>query len=232
VRGIIAESEIVYPEQRRLIEDTFGCRLFSCYGHTEKLVAAAACERSANYHVWPTYGFFELLDDRGQLVATRGQRGEIVGTGFINDVVPFIRYRTGDRATYEGEGCLECGRAHTIIREIRGHNIQEVLVTRDGTRITWTALNVHDDTFDHVLQFQFYQDEPGRAVLRVVPAAGFSGKDRRRIERTLGLKFDGRLDFMIEVVDSVSLSSRGKAIYVDQRIPDLDAADSASPGTG
>ncbi|RLC74730.1 MAG: phenylacetate--CoA ligase family protein, partial [Chloroflexi bacterium] len=34
IRGIIAESETVYPEQRRMIEETFKCRYFSCYGHS------------------------------------------------------------------------------------------------------------------------------------------------------------------------------------------------------
>src|SRR5262245_53818516 len=91
IRGLIAESEIVYDDQRALVESVFGRRLFSCYGHTEKLVLAAGCEHSDAYHVWPTYGFFELLDQAGLPVRTIGARGEIVGTGFINSVMPFIR---------------------------------------------------------------------------------------------------------------------------------------------
>ena len=62
IRGIIAESEIVYPQQRQMIQETFGCRVFSCYGQSEKVVLAVACEYSDNYHIWPTYGYFELLD--------------------------------------------------------------------------------------------------------------------------------------------------------------------------
>jgi phenylacetate-CoA ligase len=223
VRGLIAESEIVYPEQRELVEQVFGVRLFSCYGLTEKVVAAAECERSTRYHVWPTYGFFELLDDNGQAVTTPGQRGEIVGTGFINRVVPFIRYRTGDYATWVGEGCDECRRHHPLIEEIQGHRIQETLVARDGHRITWTALNVHDDTFDRVLRFQFSQDTPGRARLRVVPAPGFGPADRQRIERGLELKLDGQLELSFELADDIPLSRSGKVIYVDQRIPGVAA---------
>jgi len=148
--GILAESENVYSEQRRLAEEVFGCRYFSSYGHTEKLVAAAECENSTNYHVWPTYGYFELLDEHGVPVTTPGKRGEIVGTGFINNIVPFIRYRTGDYATYIGNRCEECGREMPIIADIRGHNIQEHLVAIDGSIITWSAVNMHDDTFDNV----------------------------------------------------------------------------------
>jgi len=221
VRSIIAESEIVYPEQREMVEEVFGCRLFSGYGHSEKLVLAAECEHSTDYHVWPTYGYFELLDERGQPVTTPGKRGEIVGTGFINTVMPFIRYRTGDWATYVGDRCDACGREHVIIRDIRGHRTQEVLVAADGTEISWTALNMHDDTFLHVRQFQFMQETPGTAVLRIVPADGFAGDDKVRIQRNLGHKLDSQITFSIELIAAIPLSARGKAIYVDQRIPKM-----------
>jgi phenylacetate-CoA ligase len=218
IRGIIAESEIVYPEQRQMVEEVFDCRYFSCYGQSEKVVLATGCEKSDDYHVWPTYGFFELLDNDGNPVTTPGQRGEIVGTGFINTVMPFIRYRTGDWATYIGERCEACGREHTIIRDIRGHRIQEVLIAADGSEIPWAALNMHDDTFFHVRQFQFLQETPGQAVLHIVPAEGFGEDEANRIHRNLGRKLDRQLDFTIELVESIPLSARGKAIYVDQRI--------------
>jgi phenylacetate-CoA ligase len=221
VHGLIAESENVYPDQRRLVEAIFGHRLFSCYGLTEKVVAAAECEHTTDYHVWPTYGFFELLDEAGQPVTTPGQRGEIVGTGFINEVVPFVRYRTGDFATYVGERCSACGRAQPIITDIRGHRIQEVLVAADGGLITWTSLNVHDDSYARILRFQFRQDTPGRARLRLLPAPGFAERDGDHLLRTLNAKLDGRLRLELDVVESLPTTGLGKAIYVDQRIPGI-----------
>ena len=152
---------MVYPEQREMVEEVFGCRYFSCYGHTEKLVFASECEESTDYHIWPTYGYFELLDENDKPVTTPGVRGEIVATGFINTVMPFIRYRTGDWATYVGNRCDACGRKHTIIRDIRGHRTQEILITANGSEISWTALNMHNDTFLNVQQFQFRQEKPG-----------------------------------------------------------------------
>jgi len=219
IRGVLLESEIVYPQQKRLLEEVFGVRVFSSYGHSEKLILAAYCEHSDNYHVWPTYGYFELLDEQGNPVTTPGQRGEIVGTGFINTVMPFIRYRTGDFATYVGDRCEACGRQHILIRDIRGHRTQEVLITADHTEISWTAMNMHDETFTNVRQFQFYQDRPGRAVLRVVPAPGFGEEDARRILANLDTKLDGQIRIEIELVESIRSTRHGKAIYVDQQIP-------------
>ena len=218
VLGIIAESEIVYPEQRRLAEEVFGCRMFSCYGQSEKVVLASGCEYSDDYHVWPTYGYFELLDEDGNPATAPGQRGEIVGTSFINTVMPFIRYRTGDYATYVGDHCERCGRNHPIIRDIRGHRTQEYLLAANGSRIPWAALNMHDDTFLNVRQFQFFQDTPGEAELRVVPAGEFVEADRERLLEGLAPKLDGQLSLKVRAVASIKLSPRGKAIYVDQRV--------------
>ena len=218
IRGIIAESETVYPQQKMMVEGAFHCRYFSCYGHSEKLVLAAGCEHCDDYHVWPTYGYFELIDDDGNPVTEPDRRGEIVGTGFINKVTPCIRYRTGDRGTYVSDHCEACGRQHTIIRDIRGHRTQEVLIAHDGSEIPWVALNMHDDTFLHVRQFQFLQHTPGRAVLRMVVADGFGDEDRKRILHNLDRKLNGRVDLSIEIVSTIKLSDRGKAIYVDQRI--------------
>ena len=218
IRGIIAESEIVYPQQRRMVEETFGCRYFACYGHSEKCVLAAECEYAGRYHVWPTYGYFELLDAKGLPVTTPGEAGEIVVTGFINTAMPFIRYRTGDYATYLSDHCEACGREHTVICDIYGHRTQEVLIAADGSEIPWAAMNMHDDTFVNVRQFQFRQRVPGRATLQVVSAGGFGEKDKRRILRRLSEKLNGQLHLEFELTDSIRLSPRAKTIYVDQRI--------------
>jgi phenylacetate-CoA ligase len=231
IRGLIAESENVYPDQRRLVESVFGHRLFSCYGLTEKVVAAAECEHTTDYHVWPSYGFFELVDEAGRRIATPGQRGEIVGTGFINTVMPFVRYRTGDFATYVAGQCAACGRAQPIIADIRGHRIQEVLVAADGGLITWTSLNVHDDSYARILRFQFLQNTPGRARLRVVPAPGFADGDCEGLRRTLEAKLDGRVHLEVELVESLPATAIGKAIYVDQRIAGVQATEQTSHAT-
>jgi phenylacetate-CoA ligase len=182
------------------------------------LVFAAECEHSADYHVYPTYGYLELLDENGRPVTTPGRRGEIVGTGFINTVVPFIRYRTGDYATYVADSCASCGRKQMILRDIEGHRTQELLIGKDGSRISWTALNMHDDTFDRVHRFQFVQSVPGRATLRLIPAPGFGTAEKERILRNLNRKLSGNLQVTLELCHEIPLTRMGKTTYVDQRI--------------
>jgi phenylacetate-CoA ligase len=225
VRGVILESETILGEQRALIAETFGCRLFSCYGQSEKVAFAAECDGSSLYHVWPTYGYVELLDSDGSPVTEIGRRGEIVATGFINDVMPFIRYRTGDYATLAGHRCGHCRRNHLLLADLRGFRAREHLVARDGSLVFWTALNLHDDTLARVRAFRFTQEQAGRAVLQVAPAEGFDDAEARRIEQRFRQKLDGAVAISCEIVADIPPAARGKAMYVDQRIP-LEADDS------
>lgn len=216
--GLLAGSENVYAAERRRVEDVFGVRYYSWYGHSEKLVLAAECEQSQDYHVWPTYGYFELVDELGRVISEPGRSGEIVGTGFINSVMPMIRYRTGDYATYVADSCEACGRQHPVIRDVRGHREREFLVAADGAAVSWTAINVHDDTFDRLHSYQFRQDEPGRAILRIVPTQEFGEADLQRVHQRLELRLSGRIAFEVQIVDRIEQTVSGKTNYVDQRI--------------
>ena len=218
IKAILAESENVYPEQRIFVELIFNCRYFSSYGHSEKLIAAAECEYSNDYHVCPTYGFLELIDENGRAVTKKGQIGEIVGTGFINTVMPFIRYKTGDYAEYVGDFCDKCKRNHMVIRNIRGHNVQEHLVAVDNSLISWSAINMHDDTFDNVLRYQFYQDTPGVVIIKVIVGTDFVKENEQRIINNIGNKLKQRITVSILVVDDIPLTDRGKSVFVDQHI--------------
>ncbi|MBL8878183.1 MAG: glycosyltransferase [Phycisphaerales bacterium] len=218
IRGILAGSEMIYPADRAAAERALGVRYFSWYGQTEKVALAAECEHGTDMHLWPTYGLVELIDDDGRPVREAGCRGEIVGTSFLDRVTPLVRYRTGDYATFVGDRCSSCGREQLIVRDIAGHRTQEMLVAQDRSLISWTALNMHDNTFDNVRQFQFSQEEPGRAILRVLPAPGFGPLDIERIRDRLNRKLAGRLAFQVAIAEEIRLTPRGKTTYVDQRL--------------
>ena len=219
LRAVLFESEAMFPHQRELFKNKLSVRTFSCYGHSEKLVMAAQCESSEEYHVAPSYGFCEVLKENGTR-AHVGERGEITGTGFINDVMPFIRYRTGDGVVRGGDKCKSCGRHHMMLREIQGRWGQEFLVCRDGqTLISMTSLNLHDDTFDGIIRFQFQQSEPGKAVLKLVSTKTNGAKDPVRFQRHFAPKLGHGLDLDVQFVNEIPLTRVGKQPMIDQRCP-------------
>jgi phenylacetate-CoA ligase len=210
IKGILLESESVYSDQVQDIEKAFGVKTFSSYGHSEKLVCAAQCEHTRNYHVWPTYGYIELLDNDSNPVTTPGQQGEIVGTGFINTVVPFIRYRTGDYATYVDERCAACGREHITITVIEGRWPQGGLIAKDGSVVTMTALNIHDDTFRNVGDYQYRQSTPGKATLCIIPMNYIDENEQQRILSRINKRLQGQIILDLQICTELVKTARGK----------------------
>ena len=47
------------------------------------------------YHISPEYGIAEVVDENCNAVQS-GKMGELICTGFLNNAMPFIRYKTGD----------------------------------------------------------------------------------------------------------------------------------------
>lgn len=223
LRAILLESEPLHTHQRQFIERHFdGLRVYSSYGHTEKLILAAECEHSSAYHVWPTYGYGEVVDHQGREVA-EGELGELVGTGFINQVTPFIRYRTDDFAVRGPSACTACGRQHALITGMQAHRSQEFLIGADGRAIVWTALNMHDDTFDGVRQFQLIQERPGAAELLLTPG-GAGTFDQQRVVRNLERKLGGQVALSVRVVDRIPPEKSGKQPIIRQRTPEARRA--------
>jgi phenylacetate-CoA ligase len=218
LHAVLAGSENIYAGQREFIESGFGARFFSWYGHSEKLVLAGECECSADYHVFPQYGIAELVAEDGSIVTGPGIRGEIVGTGFNNPLMPFIRYRTGDYAEWIAGGPCACGRCYPRLAKVTGRWFQELVHGRNGARISMAGLNMHSDVLDRVMNYQFVQSEVGKLVMRIVPGKGFMQEDPGRIRMEFGRKLRGEVDLEVEIVDGIPRTPRGKQVMLVQHL--------------
>ena len=224
-RAVLAGSEPTFPWQRELFEQVFKSRIFTWYGHAEGVILAGECEKSPYYHSYPQYGYMELLDEHGALITQAGVVGELVGTGFMNYTMPFIRYRTGDYAQYVGESC-SCGRNYPLICSIQGRRKQDLLVGKAGQMIPGTAFYVTDwNLLKNVREFQLEQSEQGKVIIKVVPAAAFSEADRVDLISAMTSWAGDALDFEVRTVESVKRTPRGKVEFLlqDLNIPDWAA---------
>lgn len=210
--AIFASSENLYAGQREFAEAFYSCRLFSWYGHSENLILAGECECSTAYHIFPEYGLAEIVAADGTPTPP-GQRGELVGTTLDNFAMPLVRYRTGDFAAPMPNRC-DCGRPYSLLADVEGRWLQEMLVGRDDNLISVTALNLHTNEFDHVEQLQFRQSLPGRVDICVKPHASFSVADERRILLALRAKMGDTMDIALVVVEDIPLTTSGKFRFV------------------
>jgi len=211
LRAVITYSETLYEWQRELIEEAFDTRVFSMYSMMECAVLGGECEHSTNIHMYPQYGLTELVESVG------GHR-EIIATGFTNYTMPFIRYKTGDLVTGFNESCTKCGRSHKTFKAIEGR-VQDFLVGRNGELIP--RLMPWIKTLPHVLRFQFLQEEPGRAYLKIVRGNAYTDRDthhiNERLDEMLGL-MSTQIAIEIVFVDHIQSTASGKVKMVDQKL--------------
>lgn len=217
LRAALLGSEGATQAQRERIGNAFQTRVYTWYGHSERIVLAGECEKSEACHHFPDYGILEIVDDHGHSCEHEGERGEIVGTGLYNRCMPLIRYRTGDYATRLAPACA-CGRAWDRFTEVEGHRKQDMVIGRNGTRISLAALNMHGPLFEKVRRFQYYQDTPGQCVLKVMVTPDFTDHDEALIAAAYKDKVGAEVQFQVQLVADIPLTARGKLKMLDSRI--------------
>jgi phenylacetate-CoA ligase len=217
----------VYDWQRAQIESALGARVFSWYGQSERVVLAGECEHDSALHIFPEYGYTELLDDDDNVITEPGVPGEVIGTAFPTRGFPLIRYRTNDAAVYADGFCEHCRRQYRRFTRIEGR-LQEFIVSAGGRPISMTAINMHSPVFDNVRQFRFYQDTPGKVALRIVPKDSYRpDSDAELIRTELAPKLGPDTELTaIELVPEIPPAANGKFRFLDQRLP-IKLGDSA-----
>jgi phenylacetate-CoA ligase len=200
VGAVLLASE---PAERRQLAAT--ARLFRCpvsisYGLTERTNLAFADYvdgRLSAYRFDPLYAYNENR--------MSGGLPEIVGTSLWNDVMPLIRYRTGD---YGAIG------AHGVCPALDGRE-QEFVVDRNGNRIPGLSINIDNDTWEFVRTYQIRQDRPGAITLALVP------RDRGLTAAQVAFVLDEQLkrwgeffDISVKVVQDVERTAAGKHRFV------------------
>jgi phenylacetate-CoA ligase len=217
IKAAFLVSEGCTEVQRNSIERAFRTRVFSSYGHSERLIFGGECEKNTTYHQFPDYGILEIINDNGEACEKEGERGEIVGTGLNNFCMPLIRYRTGDFATRMESNC-DCGRCWDRFTKVEGRWKQDMVIGRTGAKISIAALNMHGPLFERIVRYQYYQDKVGSCVLKMMAAPGFTETDRKAIEVAYKNKVGNEVDFVVQIVQDIPLTGRGKLKLLDSRI--------------
>jgi len=211
-RAIFTNSEVLYPWQRKLIGEYFGCELFDVYSLEERVVIAAECEKHTGHHIFSEYGIVELVED-GKPISD-GKSGEIVATSLNNYGMPFIRYNTKDIGYFK-ESC-PCGRGLPLLGLVGGRK-RNFIVSKSGSIISVTIVDIPNAS-DNVKQFQFIQREKGKLELQIVRKNSFSPGDLKKIREKLKEKFFNDLDVEIKAVDSIRKTQSGKQPLLIQKL--------------
>ncbi len=218
IESIMLFSEGVTEQQAALLRTVFRCPVLRHYGHSERLLMAATMPDDERYFFWPQYGCFELVDAAGKVIERPGELGEIVGTGFDNEVMPLVRYRTGDMAVLSDRPHPDLP-GFPVVERIEGR-IQEFFVGTDNRLIALNGVTTAQPhpllEFAHAIQFE--QQEPGRLVLRVVMPRRLGEDELSDLARSVERRIGGGCSVRAEQVTSIARTARGKARMLIQRL--------------
>lgn len=206
---ILTNAEPLYDYQRSLIEKVFQTPVRETYGMTEMVAAAGECGHG-RMHWFPEAGHVEVisLDEEGV--------GDLVATGLLNEDMPLIRYRVGDRVRLAaaGESC-PCGRSLPLLLRVEGR-LDDVILTPDGRRI-----GRMDPIFKaglSVREAQIIQERIDLVRLRVVPGEDYSARQERLIRRYVTERLGSGVRVEIELVKEIERGPNGKFRAVVSRV--------------
>ncbi|MGH7467508.1 MAG: phenylacetate--CoA ligase family protein [Longimicrobiales bacterium] len=217
-RAIVTSSETLYPAVRTLIQEAFACPVFDYYGAAEMAALVTQCE-AGSYHVNPEFGFLELLQN-GEPVRA-GESGEIIATGFLNPVMPLIRYATGDIASWKAGDC-SCGRSFPRLEQIEGRK-DDVIITPEGRRVG--RLDPIFKAVSSIHEAQIVQQRLDHIEVQLVGDSIPPGEEaalRDELRRRLGSSM--RIDLVL--VPRIERSTAGKLRTVVNRMGSRSESDS------
>jgi phenylacetate-CoA ligase len=207
LHAAIVSGDTLTDGMRRSIERFFICPCYDSYGQCEAVCMAMECEYQ-RMHVIAGAGIIEVLREDGS-PCDRGEVGEIVATGLLNDVMPLIRYRMGDYAAWaDGQAC-RCGNQQPILSHLEGR-MDDYLVLSDGRRIGRLAAFKRSPTIHSA---QLLQDSPDHAYLLVRPGADYQPRDAVAVCDDIREKI-GRFSLDVVEVPDIPKTARGKAALV------------------
>jgi phenylacetate-CoA ligase len=217
----VTNAEPLFDYQRETIGRAFHCPVRATYGMSENVFAATECPHG-RLHIWPEAGIGEVLD--GAHAAVPGTTGDLVCTGLLNEEMPLIRYRVGDRvAIADGNVPCPCGRTLPVLAAVEGR-ADDVLLTADGRRVGRLDPAFKADVA--IREAQVEQIDLQTVVLRLVPAPGYTRQTAETITRRLRERL-GDVEVRVEECASIPRTANGKFRAVISRV-----ALPAAPSTG
>jgi phenylacetate-CoA ligase len=208
LRSALVSGDTLLPGMRSRIEQFFQCKCFDHYGQSEGVCTAMECHQG-RMHLIPMAGILEILREDGS-PCLPGEIGEMVATGLLNDVMPFIRYRLGDYAAWAEDQHCPCGNPYAILTHLVGR-VDDYLITGDGRKIGRLSTAIKRSPTIH--SAQLVQNKPGHAYLLIHPGDNYQSADARAVHDDI-LERIGSFNLTIMEVTEIPKTPQGKSVLV------------------
>ncbi len=199
---IFTGAEALLEVQRRRISRVFNSIVTDQYGFSEGAGNASRCE-SDLFHEDFEYG---ILECNNGIVNGNYITGEVIGTGFTNLAMPFIRYKIEDTATWVNTNC-KCRRKSKTILKVEGRN-EDYILTPEGNRILRFDYIFKD--MHNITEAQVIQRELGEIIIKIVRRTNYSISDEKRLKNEVKTRVSPQLAVRFEYVNEIARERTGK----------------------
>ncbi len=194
IKAIHTASEMMLPQWREKINEVFGINVKSHYGQMEKVSLFIQNKDDEIYSDCIDYSYNEFVNENNQNV--------VVGTGFLNYAMPFIRYKTND--TIEIQGFDAKVGLPKIIKQVNGR-CDDILISTDGSRLPGVNFYTMMYKIDGVKMFQIIQKSRDNIIFKLVKNETFNNNTLNLIENGLKNRI-GNVNISFDFVDEIERS--------------------------
>ena len=214
LEAVLTSAETLTGQQRALIQEGFGAKVYDQYGQTEMQSFWSEC-RYGRMHAHPLFGVTEILRPNGD-PCLAGEVGDVVLTGFLNHAMPLVRYRVGDQAVWSEESRCPCGSSFPIVARIEGRRDDYLYSEERG----WVGrMDPVLKGVEGILECQFIQTTPSSLEIVFVPDERFREADRLILEGNLRARLGGAMQFYFTPTARIPRGPNGKFRSVVSRLP-------------
>lgn len=206
---IFMGSEGCSLEQRLLFKNYFQCQIVHWYGLSEKVGLAFNSDCTENYTQLTSYGYLTSSE-------ISGEDGLLLGSTFVNNALPLIKYSTGDyaRTSYDHKSLY--------LSNVKGRWGKDFVYDASGKRISSTQLNFHHDIFKYLTNYQVVQNEMGVIIVKINITRRLNDSKGVIIRRVKELFYEKLPGFEIEILECTlaefELTKRGKIKMIVQNL--------------
>jgi phenylacetate-coenzyme A ligase PaaK-like adenylate-forming protein len=216
VRAVFTSGELLQRAAREELKRAFQAPIHDVYGTSETKEIAWQCSRG-RMHVNADVVRLEAVDDLGRNLPA-GIEGDLVATTLVNEAMPLLRYRTGDRGSLLSGTCT-CGCTFPLLGVVTGR-AADTLVLRHGHRVSPYALTCAIERIPGIVRYQVSQMDQARVRVRAI-LEGAADRAAVTAQVQTALRFDvaSYLDADVEFVDRLPTGPRAKFRVVEALQP-------------
>lgn len=207
LKACVVTSEMLFEEDRQLLETQFQVPVINEYGASE-LDLIAFQNPNKQWQVTSETLFVEILDDNNKPVPN-GTEGRIVATSLYNKAHPFIRYELGDIGVLSTESTPQkpllkklIGRTNDIARLPSGKVVP-------GLTFYYVTKGIINDSGD-ITEFVVRQTQLDTFEIDYVGEVTLSRKRKENIQKALDTYLEPGLHIIFNKFDTIKRSPSGK----------------------